>query len=93
MAVHYLSRYSRLARAIDGDDNEKFGRVGRRDLSSGEKRIARNLAHRGYTTEQIAREIGWKLTVDSLRKKLRKINIHPASDKMPRRFGLNGETK
>ena len=75
-----MSKMARINRAIAGtDDVPSMRTMNRRDLTSEEKRIARSMARKEATTEQIAKAIKWPYTVGNLGKKLRSINIHPGS--------------
>ena len=73
-----MSKMARINRAVTGMGESSRAHL-RRELTSEEKRIARNMARKDATTEQIAEAIKWPYTLGYLGKKLRSINIHTGS--------------
>jgi hypothetical protein len=65
-----------MARAIAGTDEITNRTMRRRDLTSEEKRLCRHWAREGLTYPEIAKRLNWTLTVESLTKKLKAINIY-----------------
>lgn len=69
-------RWSRMARAIAGTGEINTRSLHRRELTSEEKRLCRRWAREGLTYPDMAERLGWSLTVQTLTKKLKAINIY-----------------